>query len=87
MEYTSTEQLPADHFLGQAISALEYADPLELGRLAACASSVAVPVSRLRYRQNREIFVALLRATGRNLRLLHRATEHKSSDYYLPTLR
>lgn len=83
----STGQIPADYFLEQAISALACADASELSRLAACASSAAMPVSRSRYQKNRDIFFALLGATGRHLRLLHRATERKSSNFYVPTLR
>lgn len=81
----STEQIPADCFLDRAISALESTDASELSRLVHCASSVATPVSQSRYWQNYDIFAALLEATGRNLRLVCRATERKSSDHlYLP---
>lgn len=80
------EQIPAEYFLDHAISALEAADAAELRRLADCVSSVVMPVSQGRYRRNRDVFAALLEATGRNLRLLHRATEQKSSGYSMPIL-
>lgn len=77
-------QIPADRFLDQAISALEAADASVLDRLADCVFSIAIPVNQARYRRNRETFAVLLEATGRNLRVLRRATKQESAGPYVP---
>lgn len=75
-------EIPADTFLDQAIAALIAADVSTLCRLEDAASTVAAPVSRARYLKNRDMFAALLEATGRNLRFLRRATERQSTVLY-----
>jgi len=77
-------QIPADRFLDQAISALEAADASALDRLAGDVFSVAMPVNQAHYRRNRETFAALMEATGRNLRVLRRATKQEPAGLYVP---
>ncbi|MGH9586278.1 MAG: hypothetical protein ACRD3F_04965 [Acidobacteriaceae bacterium] len=79
-------QIPADQLLEEAITALVTVDAAALSRLADSVSNAAMPISQNGYRQNRDVFVALLDATGRNLRLLRRATEQQLGGAYTPNL-
>ncbi|HEY1731232.1 MAG TPA: hypothetical protein VGG15_05770 [Terriglobales bacterium] len=83
---TTATQIPADYFLDQVLSALVAADASMLNRLENAASTVAEPVSGVRYLKDRGTFAALLDMTGRNLRFLRRVTEKQSGGFYAPGL-
>lgn len=76
--------IPADEFLDQVFTALIAADVDNLQRLERQAPFVAAPRNEVRFVRNRAIFAALLEMTARNLRLLHRISDRKSAEIYLP---
>jgi hypothetical protein len=87
MEQGMKAQIPADHFLEQAIAALTVADSSALRQLEASVLTVAAPRNRTAYAARRATFAALLDATARNLRFLRRVTGKQSSGFYTPSPR
>ncbi len=79
---TATAQIPADQFLDQAIIALTAADASALRQLEGVAHTVAAPCNRAEYVVRRAVLAALLNATARNLRFLHRVAGKQSSGFY-----
>jgi hypothetical protein len=75
-------KISAESFLDQAIQALTVVDAPALQRLESAAHTIAPPIDPTRYLKERAVFVALLGATGRNLRLLRRVSELRTHTTY-----
>lgn len=75
----AVSQIPADDFLDEVLSALAGPDVSALRRLELAAPSVAAPASLARFQERREGLAALLAATGRNLRILQRAANRRTT--------
>lgn len=83
----ATQKIPADQFLDEAIRALTFADLAELKRLEMVSPKVASPIDAARYWTQRAVFAALLDASGRNLRLFHRAARKQAEQHVKPAVR
>lgn len=78
------QNIPADQFLDEVIFALTFTDASALDRLEAAAPTIAAPADPVRYANQRAALAALLDASARNLRLMHRAAGRRSFEFYPP---
>lgn len=78
---STATQIPADTFLDRVISALTAADATTLRELESAAAHVVAPESLSGYLSKRDTLAALLDASARNLRLLHRIAGRHSSCF------
>lgn len=72
--------IPADIFIDQVLASLVRADAAALHQLESAALTVAAPENPAQYPKKRAALAALIDATGRNLRFLHRVANRKAAS-------